>query len=59
MLDRGIGIFGEVTVTWGILPATLSSFVATQGQAVFSDGQPTVEVSDCCLKPNINVVILR
>ena len=44
MLSRGIGIFGEITLTWAIVPPSSSSFANTEGQVTLKDGQQTAEV---------------
>ena len=38
-VTRGIGRFGEVKVTWQIIPRDVQEFVKLQGEVVFADGQ--------------------
>jgi len=48
MLSRGVGVFGDVVITWSLTPAKLSSFAQTSGEATFLNGQQFARVSKNC-----------
>ncbi|KAI8777860.1 G-protein coupled receptor 98, partial [Biomphalaria glabrata] len=43
-LTRGLGIFGEVTITWSLTPRDLSAFLQVEGSLTFSDLQQTASI---------------
>ncbi|KAH9498632.1 Adhesion G-protein coupled receptor V1 [Bulinus truncatus] len=43
-LTRGLGMFGEVTITWSLTPRDLSAFLQVEGSLTFSDLQQTASI---------------
>lgn len=57
-LTRGIGTYEEVKVTWSVTPFKPDSFVVSEGEALFSDGQQTTEVNISIWRFNSRLKIL-